>query len=101
MRSLYANIGFDPEKDFDPISLIGTQANMLVVNPNVPAHTMAELIDLAKANPGKLNFASSGYGLRRISPANCSRPWRISTSCMCPIKARRRPCRTSLPGKTR
>jgi tripartite-type tricarboxylate transporter receptor subunit TctC len=60
--SLYAKIGFDPEKDFAPISLIGTQANILVVNPNVPANTMAELIDLAKANPGKLNFASSGYG---------------------------------------
>jgi tripartite-type tricarboxylate transporter receptor subunit TctC len=60
--SLYAKIDFDPEKDFAPISLIGTQANILVVNPNVPANTMAELIDLAKANPGKLNFASSGYG---------------------------------------
>jgi tripartite-type tricarboxylate transporter receptor subunit TctC len=60
--SLYAKIGFDPVKDFTPISLIGTQANILVVNPNVPANTMAELIALAKANPGKLNFASSGYG---------------------------------------
>jgi tripartite-type tricarboxylate transporter receptor subunit TctC len=60
--SLYAKIDFDPVKDFTPISLIGTQANILVVNPNVPAKTMAELIDLAKANPGKLNFASSGYG---------------------------------------
>jgi tripartite-type tricarboxylate transporter receptor subunit TctC len=60
--SLYTKIDFDPEKDFAPISLVGTQANILVVNPNVPAKTMAELIDLAKANPGKLNFASSGYG---------------------------------------
>ncbi len=60
--SLYAKIDFDPEKDFEPISLIGSQANILVVNPNVHADTMAELIDLAKANPGKLNFASSGYG---------------------------------------
>jgi tripartite-type tricarboxylate transporter receptor subunit TctC len=61
--SLYSNIGFDAVKDFVPISLIGTQANVLVVNPNVPAHSLAELIALAKANPGKLNFASSGYGL--------------------------------------
>jgi tripartite-type tricarboxylate transporter receptor subunit TctC len=60
--SLYKTIGFDPEKDFAPISLIGTQGSVLVVNPNVPAHSMAELIALAKANPGKLNFASSGYG---------------------------------------
>jgi tripartite-type tricarboxylate transporter receptor subunit TctC len=61
--SLYEKIGFDAEKDFDPISLIGTQANVLVVNLNVPAHSLKELIELAKANPGKLNFASSGYGL--------------------------------------
>ncbi len=60
--SLYAKIGFDPIKDFSPISLVGSQANILVVNPNVPANTMGELIDLAKANPGKLNFASSGFG---------------------------------------
>jgi tripartite-type tricarboxylate transporter receptor subunit TctC len=61
--SLYSKIGFDPEKDFSPISLIGTQANVLVVNLDVPARSLAELIALAKANPGKLNFASSGYGL--------------------------------------
>lgn len=61
--SLYSKIGFDPEKDFAPISLIGTQANVLVVNNDVKAHSLAGLIALAKANPGKLNFASSGYGL--------------------------------------
>ena len=60
--SLYKKIGFDPVKDFAPISLIGTQANVLVVNNTVPAHSLAELIALAKAQPGKLNFASSGYG---------------------------------------
>ena len=61
--NLYAKIGFDPVKDFAPISLVGTQANVLVVNLNVQAHSLADLIVLAKANPGKLNFASSGYGL--------------------------------------
>jgi len=61
--NLYAKIGFDPQADFAPISLIGTQANVLVVNNNVPAHSLAGLIALAKASPGKLNFASSGYGL--------------------------------------
>jgi tripartite-type tricarboxylate transporter receptor subunit TctC len=60
--ALYKKINFDPEADFAPISLIGSQANILVVNPQLPARTMAELIALAKANPGKLNFASSGYG---------------------------------------
>jgi tripartite-type tricarboxylate transporter receptor subunit TctC len=60
--ALYKKLNYDPEKDFIPISLIGTQANILVVNPSVPANSMAELIALAKANPGKLNFASSGHG---------------------------------------
>lgn len=60
--ALYKKINFDPEKDFIPISLIGTQANILVVNPKVPANTMAELIALAKKEPGKMNFASSGHG---------------------------------------
>jgi tripartite-type tricarboxylate transporter receptor subunit TctC len=60
--ALYKKLNYDPEKDFIPISLIGTQANILVVNPSVPAHSMAELIALAKASPGKLNFASSGHG---------------------------------------
>ncbi len=45
-----------------PVTLIGTQANILVVNPDVPAHSLKELIALCKAQPGKINFASSGYG---------------------------------------
>ncbi len=60
--ALYKKINYDAERDFIPLSLIGTQANILVVNPKVPANSMAELIALAKVNPGKLNFASSGYG---------------------------------------
>jgi tripartite-type tricarboxylate transporter receptor subunit TctC len=60
--SLYKKLGYDAEKDFAPISLLGLQPNILVVNPQVPAKSMAELIALAKASPGKLNFASSGYG---------------------------------------
>jgi tripartite-type tricarboxylate transporter receptor subunit TctC len=60
--ALYKKLAYNPDKDFIPISLIGTQANILVVNPNVPANSMAELIALAKARPGELNFASSGFG---------------------------------------
>src|SRR3954469_23643323 len=59
---LYKKVAFDPEKDFEPIALIGSQANILVVNPNVPARSLAELIALVRANPGKYNFASSGHG---------------------------------------
>ncbi len=61
-EALYKHINYSPGKDFVPITLIGTQANILVVNPEVPAHSLKELIALAKAQPGKINFASSGYG---------------------------------------
>jgi tripartite-type tricarboxylate transporter receptor subunit TctC len=61
-ESLYKKLTYSPQKDFMPITLIGTQANILVVNPTVPAHSLKELIALAKAQPGKLNFASSGHG---------------------------------------
>ena len=60
--SLYKKINYDPERDFIPIGLIGTQANILVVNPTVAANSMAELIALAKAKPRQLNYASSGHG---------------------------------------
>ena len=60
--ALYKKLAYDPEKDFIPISLIGSQANILVVNNTVPVHSLAELIALAKTKPGQLNFASSGHG---------------------------------------
>jgi tripartite-type tricarboxylate transporter receptor subunit TctC len=61
-ESLYKRLNYSPEKDFTPITLVGTQANILVVNPEVPARSLKELIALAQAQPGKINFASSGYG---------------------------------------
>jgi tripartite-type tricarboxylate transporter receptor subunit TctC len=61
--ALYRSIRFDPEVDFAPVGMIGTQANILVVNPELPVRSMTEFIALAKANPGRLRFASSGHGL--------------------------------------
>lgn len=60
--SLYKDLPFDPAKDFAPISLIGTVQNVLIVNPDFPARYVAQLIALAKASPGKLNYSSSGTG---------------------------------------
>lgn len=60
--SLYRNLPYDPIKDFTPVILWSSEPNILVVNPSVPAKTVQELIAYAKANPGKLNFASSGNG---------------------------------------
>jgi len=60
--SLYAKIPYDHIKDFAPVILVAGVPNVLEVNPSVPVQTVQELIAYAKANPGKLNFASSGAG---------------------------------------
>lgn len=61
-QHLYARINYDPIKSYAPVIQIGHLPNVLVVHPGVPAKTMKELIALAKAQPGKLSFASSGSG---------------------------------------
>ncbi|HUD85982.1 MAG TPA: tripartite tricarboxylate transporter substrate binding protein [Xanthobacteraceae bacterium] len=53
---------FDAVKDFVPVSIIATGTNVLSVNPNVPVHSVKELLDLAKEKPGFLNYASAGIG---------------------------------------
>ena len=60
--NLYARMPYDHVKDFAPVILVAGVPNVLVVNPSLPVHSVKELIDYAKANPGKLNFASSGNG---------------------------------------
>ncbi|MEO8305601.1 MAG: tripartite tricarboxylate transporter substrate binding protein [Betaproteobacteria bacterium] len=60
--SLYAKMPYDHVKDFAPVVLVAAVPNVLVVNPAVPVNSVQELIAYAKANPGKLNFASSGAG---------------------------------------
>ncbi len=60
--SLYANLGFDPLRDFAPVSLVGSVQNVLIVKPSLAVNSVAELVAYAKANPGKLNYASPGSG---------------------------------------
>jgi tripartite-type tricarboxylate transporter receptor subunit TctC len=60
--TLYQNVGYDPRKDFAPVGLIGTSALVVLVNTNLPARNITELIALAKKEPGKLNYASAGVG---------------------------------------
>jgi tripartite-type tricarboxylate transporter receptor subunit TctC len=60
--SLYANAGYDPRKDFAPIGLIGSFQQMLVVHPSLPVHTVADLIALARQEPGKIAYATAGIG---------------------------------------
>jgi tripartite-type tricarboxylate transporter receptor subunit TctC len=59
---LYSKLPYDHIKDFTPVILVARVSNVLEVNPSVPVNTVADLIKLAKENPGKLNFASSGSG---------------------------------------
>jgi tripartite-type tricarboxylate transporter receptor subunit TctC len=60
--ALYAKMPFDPNKDLTPVAPLVSLNNVLVVNPSVPVHSVKELIALAKKQPGKLTYASSGYG---------------------------------------
>jgi tripartite-type tricarboxylate transporter receptor subunit TctC len=60
--AVYANIGYDPIKNFAPIALFSVSTNLLVADPKLPVQSVPELIAHAKANPGKINFASPGYG---------------------------------------
>jgi tripartite-type tricarboxylate transporter receptor subunit TctC len=60
--TLYKEVPFDSVKSFDPVSLVGGTPLLLVVHPSVPAKTVKDLITLAKARPGNLNFASAGTG---------------------------------------
>ena len=60
--SLYPSLPFDPEKDFTPLTMVSTSPAMLVANPSLPANNLKELIALAKAKPGKLNFAIGSLG---------------------------------------
>jgi tripartite-type tricarboxylate transporter receptor subunit TctC len=74
-KSLYRNLDFDPIKDLAAVALIAIDSNALVINPNVPAKTLQELVHYAKANPGKL---TSGATIG-ISPHICLEMFRVRT----------------------
>ena len=61
--ALYKKLSYDLLKDFAPVSLIGTTANVLVVHPSVPAKTVQEFIAYARANAGKIDYGSTGVGI--------------------------------------
>lgn len=60
--SLYPRLPYDAERDFQPVSLVTTNTNLVVVNPSFAVNSIAELIAYAKANPGKLNYGTAGAG---------------------------------------
>lgn len=60
--SLYAKVPYDPVKDFSAVSLVAASPNVVVVNPEVPAKTLPELVKLIRDNPGKYSYAGPGIG---------------------------------------
>ena len=62
VRALFSRIPFDPIADFTPVALIGQIPMIMMVNNNFPARTLAELVELVRANPGRYDYASSGNG---------------------------------------
>jgi len=63
-RYLYKHLAFDATTDFSPVSMVASAGQVLVVHPSVPAKSVGELIALAKAQPGKLNYGSGGKGIQ-------------------------------------
>ena len=60
--SIYPKLAFDPLKDFAPISLVANSANLLLIHPSIPASTVKQLIQLAKAKPDRFSYSTSGSG---------------------------------------
>jgi tripartite-type tricarboxylate transporter receptor subunit TctC len=60
--SLHAKLPYDPIRDFTGVAHIGTVEYVLMINPRIPAKTVKEFVDYAKANPGKLNYSTAGVG---------------------------------------
>jgi tripartite-type tricarboxylate transporter receptor subunit TctC len=60
--TLFDKIPYDPDKDFDPVTLAVTSTTVLTVNPMVPARSVKELVDLIKASPGKFSYSTAGAG---------------------------------------
>ncbi len=61
-QHIYKNMGFDPKADLMPITMVSSGPQVIVVNPNLPVKTLKELIELAKAKPGTLNYGHAGIG---------------------------------------
>jgi len=96
---LMRNLSYDPVKDFEPVSRVGSFTLMLVVNPSLPVKSVKELIDYARLIP-----ASSPSPVPTPRASLRARPWRVgpaSTCCTCRTRARRPRSRTCSPGASR
>jgi tripartite-type tricarboxylate transporter receptor subunit TctC len=99
--TLYDKLNYDVARDLAPVGAVSRAPNVMVVNPSVPAKTVPEFIAYAKANPGKINMASSGVGTSIHLSGELFKLMTGIDSNTCLIAARH-PCSlTSSPGKSR
>ncbi|PJI54643.1 hypothetical protein CTI14_13035 [Methylobacterium radiotolerans] len=98
--ALYDAMPYDPIKDFTHISSITSSPNVIAVNPDFPATTLAELVSLLRKSPDKFNYASPGAGSRATLPSNCSSNGRTSRCSTSRTRARLRQSPTSSAGKS-
>jgi len=84
--ALYARMAFDPNKDLAPVAALVSLNNVLVVHPSVPAKTVRDVIALAKKDPGKWTYASSGNGTSIHMSAQCSLSSPAQTFCTSPTR---------------
>jgi len=97
--SLYPNLSYDTVKDFQPIFLAALISNLLVVNKSVEARSVADVIALAKATPGGLDWASSATARCNTSRSRCSSIAPASSSIIFPIAAAGRRSTISSPDR--
>lgn len=84
---LYKDVGYDPLKDFTPVAGVAAVPNIVAVPADSPYKTLAELVEYARRNPGKMNYASTGTGASPGWEPRPSRRWRRSTSSRCRTRA--------------
>jgi len=87
-ETLYKKLSYNTIKDFSPISLVASSSLMLVANPSVPVKNVTDLIAYSKANPGKINFGSSGTGTPLHLGGSYLTYKLVPPSIMSPIKVR-------------
>ena len=92
--ALYKNLRYDPQKDLVPVGMLHQLPLVLIVNPQIPAQNLGELIAYARNNPGKLTFASAGVGSASHLTAELFKMRPASISCTCPTRVEARQPRT-------
>ena len=99
--SVFRHLAYDPIRDFTPVAMLASYPFLVVVNKDFPAKSIKDLIALAKAKPGKINYASAGIGTGQHLSMELFKMMTGATSPMWLIVARSPPMSMSFPGRCR